>query len=257
MTRTWTTFALGMAAALLHPAESRADVWLLSSLGIKPVIETLAPQFERATGHKVHVQYALTPQVPEMALMGEPFDVAIAGPKHIAEMAMLGSVAGGTNMDVARFGLGLGVREGAVRPEVGSPEALRRALLGAGSVGYVAAGSTGPLVLKMIERLGVAAEVKPKLKAGGVPDSLAAVASGATEAVVMPVPLIRAAKGVVLAGALPAEFQDHVVMTAGVSSFTPRRAAAEAFVQFLMSAQVEGVITGKGYERLAQRAAVR
>jgi molybdate transport system substrate-binding protein len=257
MMKTWTSLAFGLTAVLFHPAAARADVWLLSSLGIKPVIETLAPQFERATGHKVHVQYALTPQVPEIALMGEPFDVAITSPKLIAEMTMLGSVADGTNTDVARFGLGLGVREGAARPEVGSPEALRRALLGAGSVGYVAAGSTGPLVVKMIEQLGVAGEVKPKLKAGGVPDSLAAVASGATDVVVMPVPLIRAAKGVTLAGVLPPQFQDHVVMTAGVSSFTPRRAAAEAFVSFLMSAQVESVITGQGYERLARSAAAR
>jgi len=240
---------LGAVVAL--PTPSRAtELRLLSSLGIKPVVDELIPQFERATGHTVHVRFVLTPQVPQAARNGA-FDVAISDPKHIADMIAQGTVRAGSAANIAKFGMGVGVRAGAVKPDVSSSPTLRRAVLGFSSVGYVAVGSTGPVVRAMLAKLGVSDEMKPKLKSGGVAENLSAVATGATEAVLMPVPLIAAAKGVQLAGAWPKELQDYIVMTAGVSGASGasgNRKEADALVKFLTSPSAGSVVVSKGYE---------
>ena len=237
---------LGAVVAL--PTPSRAtELRLLSSLGIKPVVDELIPQFERATGHTVHVRFVLTPQVPQAARNGA-FDVAISDPKHIADMIAQGTVRAGSAANIAKFGMGVGVRAGVVKPDVSSSATLRRAVLGFSSVGYVAVGSTGPVVRAMLAKLGVSNEMKPKLKSGGVAENLSAVATGATEAVLMPVPLITAAKGVELAGAWPKELQDYIVMTAGVSSASGNRKEADALVEFLTSPSAGSVVVSKGYE---------
>jgi molybdate transport system substrate-binding protein len=236
---------LGAVVALPTPSRA-AELSLLSSLGIKPVVDELIPQFERATGHTVHVRFVLTPQVPQAAKEG--FDVAISDPKHIADMIAQGTVRAGSAANIAKFGMGVGVRAGAVKPDISSSATLRRAVLGFSSVGYVAVGSTGPVVRAMLAKLGVSDEMKPKLKSGGVAENLSAVATGATEAVLMPVPLITAAKGVELAGAWPKELQDYIVMTAGVSSASGHRKEADALVEFLTSPSAGSVVVSKGYE---------
>jgi molybdate transport system substrate-binding protein len=236
---------LGAVVALPTPSRA-AELSLLSSLGIKPVVDELIPQFERATGHTVHVRFVLTPQVPQAAKEG--FDVAISDPKHIADMIAQGTVRAGSAANIAKFGMGVGVRAGAVKPDISSSATLRRAVLGFSSVGYVAVGSTGPVVRAMLAKLGVSDEMKPKLKSGGVAENLSAVATGATEAVLMPVPLITAAKGVELAGAWPKELQDYIVMTAGVSSASGNRKEADALVEFLTSPSAGSVVVSKGYE---------
>jgi len=254
--KTWKVITFGMVACgalLVWPAQlSAAELSLLSSLGVKPVIDALAPGFERATGYKWHIHFALTPQIPQLAAKGEAFDVAITSPKHIVEMTEQGKIAANSARDVARFSLAIGVRGGAAKPDVASPAALKRVLLDAKSVAYVGTGSTGPLVLAALEKLGVANEVKPKLKSGSVAENFSDVARGKTEMLVMPVPLIKAAKGVALAGALPPAVQQHVMMTAGVSASSQNRKAAEALVKFLVSPEAQALIIEKGYDRLPQ-----
>lgn len=253
MQRLLNALALGLvfcgAAVVGADSAPAAELRLVSSLGLKPVVDALVPEFERTTGQEVHVRFALTPEIPQVAVQGDGFDVAISDPRHIAQMISQGTAKTGSATDVARFGLGVGVRAGATKPDVGSPATLKRAVLGFNSIGYVAVGSTGPVVMAMLAKLGVADNVKPRLKSAGVAESLSAVAEGATEAVLMPVPLIRAAKGVELAGPWPNELQDYVVMTAGVSSATRQSKEADALVTFFMSPAATAVVNAKGYER--------
>lgn len=238
-------------AVLVWPhASHAAELRLLSSLGLKPVVDALVPQFEQATGHKVAVRFALTPQIPHAATESAGFDVAISDPKHIADMIAQGTVRAGTATNIAKFGLGVGVRAGTMKPEVETSAALKGALLKFNSIGYVAVGSTGPVVMAMLGKLGIAEEAQPKLKSGGVAETLTAVASGTTDAALMPVPLINAAKGVELVGAWPKELQDYIVMTGGVSSTTPTKAEAEALLKFFMSPKADSIVLARGYERV-------
>jgi molybdate transport system substrate-binding protein len=114
MNRTTKAMALGLltATTLFATSAQAAEVRLLSSAGIKPVIDAVKPAFERATGHKLMVKYVLTPQVAKVAEAGEVFDVAITTPAHIAEIMKQIIVPDGCATNLAKFDLGRGVRAG-------------------------------------------------------------------------------------------------------------------------------------------------
>jgi molybdate transport system substrate-binding protein len=227
-----------------------AEIKLLSSAAIKPAMDVLAPSFESAKKHKLLARYVLTPEVPKLIEGGEAFDVAIANPPHIEALIKSGKVVAGSSTQVARFGLGVGVKSGAPKPNVSTVEGFKQTLLKAKSIAYVGAGTSGPFFVGVTERLGIAKETKDKLRPGGIAENSAAVAKGEVEIVVMPVPLILAASGVDLAGAVPTEYQDHIVLVAGLASSAPEAAAGQALIQYLVSADAEAALKRTGYERI-------
>ena len=156
----------------------------------------------------------------------------------------------GSRADVARFGVGVGVRAGAAKPDVRSADALKAALLNAKSVAYVGEGTSGVFVRALLGRLGIADAMKEKLRPGGIAESLAAVAKGEAEIVLMPVPLIMSGVGVDLAGALPTALQDNIDMVAGVGAASKVRTAAEALIKFLMAPEANTVIKARGFSRV-------
>lgn len=241
-----------IAAVLTLPicgGTSAADVNVFASLAIKPVIEAVGPAFEKASGHKLLARFELTPAVKRQIEAGEAFDVAIANPSHIEDLIKQGKIGAGSDADIARFGVGVGVRTGAPRPDVSSVDALRRTLLAAKTVAYVGEGTSGVFVRGLLDRLGIADAMKDKLKPAGVAASLASVAAGDAEIVVMPIPLILSHSGVELTGALAEELQEHIVMTAGLGASPKDPAASRAFIDFLRAAEVTVVLKTKGYER--------
>jgi len=247
------TSIVATVIALAFCANTKAaEVNVLASLAIKPVIETIGPSFERTSGHTLVTRFELTPVVKRQAEDGAAFDIAIANPSHIEDLIKQGKLATGSRVDIAAFGVGVGVRAGAPKPDVSSPDAFKRALLSAKTVAYVGEGTSGEFVRGLLGRLGISEVMKEKLKPAGVPASLASVAAGEAEIVVMPVPLILSHTGVELAGALSPELQDNIVMTAGLSTSAKDAAAARAFVEFLMAAEVTTVVKAKGYQRLTQ-----
>jgi molybdate transport system substrate-binding protein len=242
-------FVIGATMALAQGTQA-AEIKLLSSAAIKPVIEVLGPQFERATGNKLVAKFELTPAVKTQIEAGEAFDVAIANPAHIDDLIKQGKIAAGTGVDIARFGVGIGVRAGAPKPDISSVDGLKRTLLNAKSVAYVGEGTSGVFVRNLLEKLKITEDMRTKLKPGGIAASLSAVAQGEAEIVVMPVPLILANLGVELAGPVPTELQDHIALTAGISPKAPE--AAQALIKFLMAPEVNAVLSAKGYERVTR-----
>ncbi len=245
-----TATAGAIMSGMLCTGAHAAEVNVFASLAIKPVIEAVSASFEKASGHKLAVRYDLTPAVKRRIEAGETFDVAIANPDHIDDLIKQSKIVAGSRVDIARFGVGVGVRKGAPRPDVGSADALKRTLLAAKTVAYVGEGTSGVFVRGLLDRLGLAEAMKEKLRPAGVAASLAAVAGGEAEIVVMPVPLILSHLGVELAGALAEELQERIVMTAGLSPTPSDAAAVRAFVEFLKGAEVTPVVKAKGYERL-------
>jgi molybdate transport system substrate-binding protein len=246
------TLGIGFFIGLLNGAAQGGEVTLLSSAAIKPVIDALGPEFERASGHKLIARFELTPAVKTQIEEGAAFDVAIANPPHIEDLMKQGKVAAGTRADIARFGVGVAVRAGGARPDVSSADALKRTLLGAKSVAYVGAGTSGVFFRDLLEKLGITDAMKDKLRPGGIGPSLTAVANGETDIAVMPVPLILANSGVVLAGPMPAALQENIDMTAGIGSAAKDPAAAQALIRFLMAPEATAVVKAKGYERVTR-----
>ena len=205
----------------------------------------LAPMFERTTGHKVVVTYDSNDGLERRIKAGESFDVLLIG---TPTFDVLGDkVAPAPRVLIGRAGLGVAVRAGAPKPDIGSVDSLKRALLGANSVSYVGDGLSGVLFLAALDRLGIAEPIKPKLKPTTVANVVKAVASGEADLVVHNIPGILADRGVELVGPLPAEIRSYIDLTAGLSAAAKEPEASKAFITFLTSEPAIAVIKAKGW----------
>ena len=237
--------AVGM---LLYGSAASADeIKVLSSVGIKAVVEALAPQFEKSTKHKVTTVFDLSTTVKKNIDGGAPFDVAILTPPLIDDLIAKGVVASASRAVVARAGLGLMTRAGAKKLDVSTVDAFKKTLVDAKAITFVPAGASGVAFLAIVKKLGIAETIKTKSAASG-DEVNANVTSGAADIAILPVSEILPVKGAQLGGVFPADVQTFVVMTAGVSAKT-HGTAAQDFVSFLMSPSNNDVIKSKGMER--------
>jgi molybdate transport system substrate-binding protein len=244
--------ALAALLALCHPALARAEeVKVLSSVGIKAVVDELAPRFERQKGHTVVATFGLASALKTRIEGGEAFDVAILTPALLDDLIKQGKANAASRSVIARTGLGLMVRAGAPKLDISSVDAFKRTLLAAKSLTYVPAGASGVAFIATAKQLGIAAALETKTKTAASGEEVNAnVTSGAAELAVLPVSEILPVKGAALGGTFPADVQTFIVMAGGVSASAPHAAAAKDFLAFLMSSANDGVITEKGMERL-------
>jgi molybdate transport system substrate-binding protein len=228
-----TLVSLGAVGA--GPAQAD-EVKVFSAGAVRAIVTDLAEQFRQETGHTVTFSFGTAGQTRQKLLSGEPVDVVILTDAGIDDMIKQGALAAGSREDLARTGMGVGVREGAPKPDIATSEAFKATLLNAKSLVYVdpAQGATSGVHFKsVLERLGIADVVKGKtqLVSGGYPAEK--VASGEAELVVHQISEIVPVKGVVLVGPLPPDFQRVTVYSAGLATRSPSPAAAKAFIAFL------------------------
>jgi len=141
-----------------------AEIHVLSTFGMRPVLNEITAEFERTTGHKLVVQYGSAAGLKKQIDGGEAFDFAIITPPVIKDIINQGKIVGENQTVIARSGMGVAVRAGAPRPDISSVEAFKRALLNAKSVTYTPGGTTGAHLAKVLEQLGIAEEIKAKNK---------------------------------------------------------------------------------------------
>jgi molybdate transport system substrate-binding protein len=226
-----------------------AELKVLCSNGLREVMLELAPEFERASGHKLNLTFGLAAAFKQKIEAGEPFDVVVLVPALLDDVVKQGKVTGDSRAIIARAGNGLAIRAGAPRPDIKTPDAFKATLLNAKSIAYAKAGQSGVYFVGLLDRLGIADSVKPRslAQASGV-EVGAAVARGDAELGVLPVSEILPVKGVELLGPFPAALQGYVVMEAGVGTAAKDQAAAAALVKFLKSPEHFSVIKQKGME---------
>src|SRR5512133_658639 len=143
--------AIGLAMALA-PARA-AELKVIAGGSMTASLEEIGPQFEKASGHKLDMTFAATPELIKMATSG-PFDLGVV-PVDVMNDAARSKFAG-TPKTIARVGYGVAVKAGAPKPDVSTPEALKAALLKAQSVAVFPASAAGAHVQKTFERLGIA-----------------------------------------------------------------------------------------------------
>jgi molybdate transport system substrate-binding protein len=224
-----------------------AEIKVMCASPVEEVMKELGGQFERATGHRLLMQYDVAPVLKRRIDAGETFDVAILLPPLIDDLIKQGRVAAGTRAGVARSGMGVGVREGAPRPDISSAEALGRTLRNAKSIAYSAEGASGVAFLRLIERLGIAGEIKPRLKPTPGDRFAQVVPSGEAEMIVVPISAIMA-PGMQLVGPVPEELQTYFLFTAGISASANEVEAAKALITFLTAPAAAPVLKAKGME---------
>ena len=163
-----------------------------------------------------------------------------------------GKIAGDTRVDIVRIGIGVAVREGAPKPDISSVDAFKRTLLSVKSVTYAPEGATGEHFAKVLDRLGIAEQVKAKAKPNAPGRVAQVVAAGEVELAIGATPSLLSTKGVQFVGPLPAELQDWFVNTAGVSATAKQPDAAKALIKHLTTPEAAAVIRAKGMEPLGR-----
>jgi molybdate transport system substrate-binding protein len=230
-------------AAVAHAGE----ITVVSTNGMRAVVEELAPQFERTTSHKLNLTFGITSALQRQIEAGEPFDVAILGAPFIDALITQGKLRADTRTDVARSGIGIAVRTGTPKLDISTVEALKRALLDTPSIAYNKDATSGIYFVSLLKRLGIAEAVQPKIKSGaGFVAEL--VAKGEAEMAVQAMSDHLAVQGVELVGPLPAEVQHYIVFTAGVSAAVKDPSPAKELITFLTAPSAVPVLKAKGLE---------
>jgi molybdate transport system substrate-binding protein len=239
------------ATAAAHHRTEAAEINAFISTAIKAATDELLPPFERANGHAIRASYAPSGALIPRFERGEPVDVFLTDSTAIDELIKRGKVVPG-RIDLVRTGIGIAVRKGAPKPDVSSPEALKRALLAAKSVGHAApsGGSiTAAHIQGVFQRLGIAAEETPKVKlAAGGPNGRVSVlvSSGEAEIGLQQVSELMSNPEVEVIGMLPPELQLTAIMSAGITTGTRQMEPAKAFIRHLAAPEAMAIYKAKG-----------
>ena len=242
------TSSIIMATTLFSGAAGAADINVLSTQATQEAYLELAAQFEKATGHKVKTDFTGTLNVQKRLAAGESFDMIIMAGPAIDEQIKLGKAVAGSRVDLATSGVGVAVRKGAPKPDVGSVEAFRKTLLSVKSIGY-STGPSGVYILTVFEKLGLADQVKGKLKqtpSGVFVGNL--IANGETEIGFQQISELVHFAGIDYVGPLPGELQRVTVFSSGIHAAAKQPDAAKALVKFLTAPAAAGVIRKHGLE---------
>lgn len=225
-----------------------ALIKLFVSNSLRGALDELLPAFERESGHRVEVSYDPAKVMMERIGRGETADAVILGGSALDDLVKQGKVAAQSRRVFASCGIGVAVRAGARKPDIGSVDAFKRALLEARSIAWTRHGASGIYFSGLIERLGIADAIKAKAarQAGGLIAEL--VVQGKADFAIQQVPELMAVPGAELVGPLPEEIQQVTVSSAGIFAGSRNAKAAEELLSFLTSPSSKAVLKAKGLE---------
>jgi molybdate transport system substrate-binding protein len=250
-----TAFALVAAIPAVGIANA-ADIKVLSSGSLKVALPQLAADFQKSSGNMVTVVYSPAGAITNLIKKGDAADVAIVSRSQLEGLESQGKVVPGSRITVAGSALGVAVRKGAAKPDIGSVDSFKRALLSARAIGYrdPATGSlSGTYTAGLLERLGLAQQLKPKTRLdnsdGENPENVfRALTTGEIDLQIGQISEIVIASGIELAGPLPDEIQNVSWLAAGIVATSKEQEAARSFIAFIASPAAAAVFKAKGFQ---------
>src|SRR5947209_19273997 len=247
------TIVLGLALFGITAGSTAraAEIKLLCAVALQPAMVALIPDFEKSSGHKVTIAYGTAGAVANRVQKGEAADIVISAEPMIDQLQAQGKVVADSRVTIAKVGVGVFVRKGAAKPDISSVDAFKRSMLAARSIAYpdpAGGGASGIYVASLLERLGIAAEMKPKTKLSTLKTLYASVASGDVEIGFNQVSEILAQPTIELAGPLPSAIQNYTQFAPGIVTGSSQTDAARALVTFLYSPAAKTVLKAKGFE---------
>lgn len=240
---------LAATATILVPnLVSAAEIKVLASGATKEAYVELVPDFEKSSGHRVVTTWTGSANIKKQIAAGEVYDLVIVGGPEIDSFIQEGKVVPGSRVDLMKSGVGAGVRAGAPKPDISSSEALKKTLLAAKSIGY-STGPSGDYVVSLLDRMGIADQVKPKLKQVPSGARIATfITSGEAEIGFQQISELIHAPGVDYVGPLPPDVQKITVFSSGIHSAAKQPEAAKELVKFLTAPPAASVIKKHGME---------
>jgi molybdate transport system substrate-binding protein len=222
---------------------------VLSTLALKGAVHGLASQYQAAGGARIDADFAPTLALLDRLRSGETADVVILTREGLDEIAREGRVAAESCVDLARSWVGIAVKAGQAHPDIATEAALRTALLGARSVAYSRLGASGILFAKLIERLGIAADINAKAQI--IQQGLTAekLVTGEADLAVQQISELKQVGGIEVVGPIPRELQTPAIFSAGGITASRRAAQADRLLRFLASSEVAPVLRASGLEK--------
>jgi molybdate transport system substrate-binding protein len=246
------SLALAAVSLLLSPEKTDAEskpLRFLVSNGMKAAIEELQPQCETAIGTPLALQFSSTFGLKKKINAGEAFDATIITSEAVAELTRQGKLASGASAYLGRSPLGIGIRKGAAKPDIGTPAAFKQALLNAKSITYPQDGATRGFIDNMFVKMGIDAQVKPKIiLAPSSGASTENVATGKAEMVITLFSEIVPVHGIEVLGPLPGEYATYVNFTVAGSAGAQNPDAVKKLIAFLSAPKTAPLLKAKGLE---------
>lgn len=242
-------FLFAAAASLCLSFETiAADIAMLATGATKEIVLELIPQFEKSSGYKVVATWTGTEGIRKKMGDGEVYDLIIVGAPVVDTFIQQGKIAPGSRTELMKSAVGVAVRAGAPKPDIGSPQAVKKMLLAAKSIGY-STGPSGDHVVSLIERFGITDQIKPKLRqvpTGARIETI--IATGEAEIGFQQISELIRAPGIDYIGPLPSDIQKITVYSAGIHASAKQPEAARALVKSLIGGTAAPVIKHHGME---------
>ena len=228
------------------------EIMVFAPGGVRSALLKAAMSFERQTRTKVNFTFGTGGGIQKQVAGGAPADVTVLPSAGIADLEQKGLIAQDTRVEVGSVGVGIGIKEGAPRPRIGTPEELRESLLSAKSITYAdpARGGTSGMYFAtvVLGRLGIAEQIRSKTVLTAVgEEAVWRVANGDSEMVIVQASEITAVPGAELVGPLPKDLQNDIPYAAVVLKATKSPEAARAFVKYLISSSGLASFTAAGF----------
>lgn len=229
-----------------------AEIRVFSTVGIKNVLEELIPKFEKSSGHKLNVTWSTAALLTKRVQSGEQADALILIKSNVETLLKEGKIVPGTETLFGQSVFAIGVKTGAPKPDISSPEALKQSLLAAKGISYsdpASGGASGVYIAKQIERMGITEQIKGKTKhppSGGLSGTL--LVSGEADIAINSKPELLSVPGVEVVGPLPGDMAFTVIYAAGVQTGATQTDAAKSFVNYLKAPEAQAVFKSKGYD---------
>ena len=242
--------AVALLAAVAAPtrAADGAELKIFGSRVIKMVMGDLGAQFEQASGYKPAVITDVAAVMKRRIESGEPFDLAVLVDFQTDDLIKTGKLLPDTRADVMKAGIGVAVKRGAPKPDIGSVEAFKRTLLDAKSITYLKEGASTIYLDRLFAQLGIAEALQAKTVKPETETVSERVAQGEVELGIIVIPNILSVAGAELVGPLPRELQSYIVFTAAVSAQSAHQQAARDLIALLTSPATIPLLKAKGME---------
>lgn len=241
--------AVGIAIAIALPVGATADDFkVVSPIALRPVLERAGAHLQQASGVKIVYEWSESGKIKASIEAGESFTVAVLTSTLVDDLVKQGKLDEATKTPVARSGIGVAIRKGAPKPDISTTEAFKQTLLDAKSIGFVDQSASSRYVNELFTRLGIADQVKNKLRP--LPGTAAQfVAKGDPELALTQISTIIPFPEVNYAGPLPPDIQRYTVFTLAASPLADR-AAVQAFIKTIKSPESAAILRAVGLEPL-------
>ena len=257
--RQWLNLLAGTCIVALgapgeRPAQA-AELIVQASMGTVSGLNELAPAFTRITGHKLIVSQESGAALEQKLTSNAPADLIVLNTGAMNGVIRRGKVVEGSSTIFARAAVGLSVKSGAPWPDISTPEAFKRTLLNARSIGYSFGGS-GNVAARAIEKLGIAEQMKSRTVHTEAGPAAGYVARGEVEMAIQQLNVSKPVAGTDYVGNLPGDLHEYVVFAIAIMAVSKEQEAARALIKFVTSPEA-GPLLQKGMMEPASVSALK